>query len=354
MDLLEFFNSLVEVNGGFIVPVVLLVEQEDETNIAKFMKYGVHDCLVKGKFGAAQLLWTIFCVLEKAELHKQLYRQSEELKIFADRMEHDVASSLCNLLLYSECFETNTNMNTATQDPEQQDVLSAIVESFEQTVNLVKSFRDYIYVERMPILLSTVNLNKLLDEILLALRPQIDELGIQIQVDSLPTVIGNPIGLGQLLGYLITNAIRFTQEMNHSQKYRKKSTKDAPTIYIKTRKCGNKWQIGVTNTYVYQNDGDTKANSVSNSFIRRPNDKQFLGVDIELAICKRIVEQHGGAIWFCSTPTQGTTSYFTLEQDLSADNELSRAPRFDDIALLNHSPILSTALQKSIDIQQPC
>lgn len=351
MDILEFLNSLAEINGEFIVPIVLLVEQEDETNIAKFMRHGVHDCLVKGKFGAAQLLWTIFCVLEKAELQKQLYRQREELKIFADRMAHDMMRSLSKLSLYAEYLEMSSD--TITQDMERQDILSAIVDSVDQTVNLVRSFRDYAHVERMPVSLSTVNLNNILDHVLLALKPQIDELELQIQVDSLPTVIGDPMGLGQLLEYLIMNSIRFVYGINHNQKYRKKSTNDGPAIYIKARKCGNKWQIGLTNSCIYRDDCDKKESGVSNSFIQQPNDKQFLGVNIELAICKKIVEQHGGAIWFCSTPTQGITSYFTIEQDLRSDNKPSNGSTFDDIALFNHSS-LSTILQKSIDMQQPC
>lgn len=348
MDGFELLDSLTEIRGGLAVPALLLLEPDADYPAAHLSKRGGCDCLVKNEFDGLQLMWALFCVLEQAKLEKKIQRKHQELKIFADRMAHDLLVSLSKLSICAEYLEMKNEAESA-RDTEQQHVLNIMVESVDHTIGLVESFRNYAHVERLNVMFSNVNLNSIMAHILLLLKPKIDDIGVQIHAEPLPVVVGDHLGLGQLLHTLVENAI---EQCNHES-----------TIHIQTTKCDTKWQICITTSAVNADLPRTSPRAdassadvvthraLSFSEISQPDDGYYPGTAIELATCRLIVEQHGGTLRFCSTAEGEKVFYFTLEQDLETTNEQPSDNAFEDIALSNQPYSASTTvLNESISI----
>jgi len=358
----DFLDLLAEVRRGISGPFLLLVEPDDETAMANLIKQDIDEFLVKDEFDALQLTWTIHCMLEKAKSQAQLYRKHEDLKIFADRMAHDLLVSLSKLSLYTEYLEMNTEAETV-RNTEQQYALSAIFESIDQTIGLVESLRDYAYVDCTNINFSKVNLNSIMDHILLELKPEIDAVGAQILVEPLPIVIGDPLGLGRLLQTLIISAI--------------KQSNETFLIHVKAIRFDTTWQISVTresltsgayNEYLgkketrieetmievedafgmHRNGSQNRRGANLNTKRNSSSRGKDPGAEIKLAICRKIVEFHGGTIEYRSLLNGGTVCYFTIEQNLKTSHRQEHKDAFNDIALSNHHPSIFTAEMRGL------
>jgi len=192
---------------------------------------------------------------------------------------------------------------------------------------MIEAFQAYASIGRTNVAFEQVNLNSIIDHILLLLKTEIDTVGAQIYVEPLPIIIGDSIGLGQLLQNLISNALKYCS--------------DRPQIKISAIKLGSKWQIQVSDNGIGIDNADKIHDQLFEPFVRNQIRTQYPGAGIGLATCRKIVEQHGGEIWFSSTPRQGTAFYFTLEQDL----EMALPPLDDhlvkNLALLNHHTVLA-------------
>jgi light-regulated signal transduction histidine kinase (bacteriophytochrome) len=142
-----------------------------------------------------------------------------------------------------------------------------------------------------------VNLKMILEEVLRDLSVAIEKSQAVITIDDLPVVHADPTQLLQLFQNLISNAIKFRGS-------------DAPHVTLSGRDLGSEWQFAVADTGI---GIDTKyASRLFVIFQRLHTREEYPGTGIGLAVCKRIVERHGGKIWFESEPGKGSTFYFTL------------------------------------------
>jgi light-regulated signal transduction histidine kinase (bacteriophytochrome) len=133
----------------------------------------------------------------------------------------------------------------------------------------------------------------------------IQETGAQITHDPLPTVQGIPSQLTLLFQNLIGNAVKFRK-------------KDRPVrIHIGAQRYGDEWRISVADNGI--GIAEQYYERIFVIFQRLHTRRDYPGTGLGLALCKRIVEHHGGKIWLESKPDEGTTFFFTL----------ARAPRAD-------------------------
>jgi light-regulated signal transduction histidine kinase (bacteriophytochrome) len=113
----------------------------------------------------------------------------------------------------------------------------------------------------------------------------------------LPSLNANPRQIGQLFQNLIANAMKFRGEKQ-------------PCIQIKSALNSNFWTISVQDNGI-----GIQPEHVDRIFVifqRLHTKDEYEGTGIGLAICKKIVERHGGEIWVESELGQGTTFLFTL------------------------------------------
>ena len=144
-----------------------------------------------------------------------------------------------------------------------------------------------------------IDVNVLLAEVLEQLGSQVADCGGTIVADDLPTVQGDWVQLAQLFQNLIGNSIKYRSA-------------DAPLIRIGAEQQGDNWVISVAD-----NGCGFLQEYAEQIFVvfKRLHGREFPGTGIGLAICKRIVERHGGRIWAKSAPGEGATFYFTLPAD---------------------------------------
>jgi chemotaxis family two-component system sensor kinase Cph1 len=120
----------------------------------------------------------------------------------------------------------------------------------------------------------------------------------------LPTVFADPVQLGQLFQNLIGNALKF-------------NVSEPPQAHVSAELISGEpqgidpyWQFAVTDNGI--GIEDQYSERIFGAFQRLHTIAEYPGTGIGLAICKKIVEAHGGRIWLESTPGKGTTFYFTI------------------------------------------
>jgi light-regulated signal transduction histidine kinase (bacteriophytochrome) len=137
----------------------------------------------------------------------------------------------------------------------------------------------------------------ILQQTLQILQIQIAESGAMVTSDPLPTVRADRTQLGMLWQNLLSNAVKF-----HGQ--------EPPRIHIPAQRQGAEWVFSVHDNGIGLDP--KQAERIFVVFQRLHTRTEYPGTGIGLAICKKIVERHGGRIWVESAPGQGATFLFTL------------------------------------------
>ena len=153
--------------------------------------------------------------------------------------------------------------------------------------------------------LQPIDCNGVVATVLESLRMAIEESDARVHYEGLPTVMGDEAQLTHLFQNLIANAIKFRREL-------------PPQVDIQAIRENGFWRFAV------QDNGIGIAadyfDRIFVMFQRLHGRRSYPGTGIGLAICKKIVERHGGRIWAESVPDQGTTFLFTLPR-VGGNNE---------------------------------
>jgi light-regulated signal transduction histidine kinase (bacteriophytochrome) len=136
-----------------------------------------------------------------------------------------------------------------------------------------------------------------MEEVLEALAPAIQESGAVVTCAKLPTVWGDRTQMAQVFQNLIGNAIKFRGA-------------EPPVVSIASEKAGQQLQFSVSDNGI--GIAPEYAESIFVVFQRLHARTEYPGNGIGLAICKKIIERHGGGIWMESHAGSGSTFKFTM------------------------------------------
>jgi light-regulated signal transduction histidine kinase (bacteriophytochrome) len=163
---------------------------------------------------------------------------------------------------------------------------------------LILDLLEYSRVNSSKAEVEEVDLNEILNDLMVTYKNLLQETNGTIKAQTLPVIKGNKTQILQLFQNLVGNAC----------KYRKNETPPAIDISYEEEKSCYKFAvtdngIGIDPRFFHK---------IFIIFQRLHNRDEYSGTGIGLAICKKIVDKHGGKIWVTSTMGEGSTFYFTL------------------------------------------
>lgn len=232
----------------------------------------------------------------------ELKRSNEDLEQFAYVASHDLQEPLRMVTNYLQLLQ---NRYKDKLDSKAQDFIQIAVDGGVRMYQLIGDLLTYSRVGTAPKLLTPTSLNDVLKNALLNLKMAVEESGAKITADSLPTVPADPVQLTQLFQNLIANALKFRAER-------------PPEIHVSATRKHKPGERPVWEISVKDNGIGIPAKDFERIFLifqRLHTREKYPGTGIGLALCKKIVERHGGRIWVESEPDRGATFYFTLPEE---------------------------------------
>ncbi len=225
---------------------------------------------------------------------EDLKRSNRELEQFAYVASHDLQEPLRMVSSFTQLLEMKYKDEL---DAEALEYINFAVDGAKRMQDLINDLLAYSRVETKGGKFEDVDLEKVMDEVLFNLEITIEDNSAVITRETLPHIYANYRQMVQLFQNLIGNAI----------KYRSQET---PKIYISTKKENKHWLFSVEDNGIGIDNEHQK--KVFEIFERLQTREEYPGTGIGLAICKKIVERHGGKIWVESKPGKSSTFYFTI------------------------------------------
>jgi PAS domain S-box-containing protein len=226
--------------------------------------------------------------------HEELKRSNAELEQFAYVASHDLQEPLRMVASYTQLLGRRYQ---AKLDQDAREFMSYIVDGATRMKQLIEDLLAYSRVGTKGQDFKPVALEAPLRRALFNLRAGIEEAGAAVTYDPLPTVQGDEVQLGQLLQNLVGNALKFRSN-------------SVPRIHIGVSEKDSEYQIEVRDNGI--GIEPQYFERIFMVFQRLHNKGEYPGTGIGLAICKKVVERHGGRIWVESRAGEGSSFYFTL------------------------------------------
>ena len=225
---------------------------------------------------------------------EQLARSNQELEQFAYVASHDLQEPLRVVTGYVQLIERKYKDRL---DADAGQFFFFIIDGVARMQQLITDLLNYSRVGTRAAPFRRVNMQVVLDRALANLKAVIAESGATVTHDSLPTIEGDDSQLVQVFQNLIGNGLKFHGD-------------ESPHITVSAHRNGDGWEFAVRDNGI----GIDKQywEQIFVIFQRLHTRQKYPGTGIGLAICKRIIERHGGRIWLDSEPGRGTTFYFTL------------------------------------------
>lgn len=226
---------------------------------------------------------------------EELARSNSELEQFAYVASHDLQEPLRMISGFTQLL---AGRYKGKLDKDADEFIAFIVDGTTRMQRMIEDLLAYSRVGTRGKPFEPTNLGDILNQAVTNLKVPVEENKAVIIHDPLPTLMADATQMVQLFQNLISNAIKF----------RKKE--ESPRIHISAKKDKNEWLFSVRDNgrgiapefmdYLFQ------------LFQRGHTASEYPGAGIGLAICKRIVERHGGRIWAESELGKGSTFYFTI------------------------------------------
>jgi signal transduction histidine kinase len=223
-----------------------------------------------------------------------LEKSNRDLEQFAYVASHDLQEPLRKVASFCQMLQRRY---AGKMDERADQYIAYAVDGALRMQQLINALLEFSRVGRVAVPETLVDLEQCIEHAVSNLEVTSRESGAEITWDPLPSVRGEPALLTQLLQNLLANAIKFRSEA-------------APRAHIGVRRDGQLWAfscedngIGIESRY---------AERVFLIFQQLHTRETYGGTGIGLALCRRIVEYHGGMIWVEQRPGPGTMIRWTL------------------------------------------
>ena len=228
------------------------------------------------------------------EAHEELKRSNSELEQFAYVASHDLQEPLRMVSSYTQLLGRRYGEKF---DADAKEFMAYIVDGATRMKQLIEDLLAYSRVGTHGKEFREVEVEVPVRRAVTNLRSAIEEAGAAVTWDPLPSVMADEMQLTQLFQNLIGNALKFRSA-------------SVPRIHVFVAKRDADWHF-----MVRDNGIGIEAQYFERIFMvfqRLHNKAEYPGTGIGLAICKKVVERHGGGIWVESRPGEGSAFHFNL------------------------------------------
>lgn len=253
---------------------------------------------------------------ERQKAQAELERSNAELRQFAYIASHDLQEPLRTVTSFVQLLARRYSDQL---DSNAKEYIDYIVDGTQRMRELIQALLDYSRLGRSNREFEPTDCNQILHSTLQRLEQAIAESHAVITADPLPTILADPVQLGQLLQNLLENAIKYRRAVPpqihirvrpQSAPVQRDDPPEAPDAAVD---FSQDWLFSIQDNGIgIQSDYFERIFMI---FQRLHTRNEYPGTGIGLALCQKIVERHGGQIWVESQPGQGSTFCFTLSSD---------------------------------------
>jgi signal transduction histidine kinase len=295
-------------------PFIIVSGTIGDENAVELIKAGVTDYVLKEK------LFTVVTKIDRAlketrehrekkdqdeklaNYARELERSNKELGEFAYLASHDLQEPLRMVGSFLQLLQQRYKDKL---DKEANEYIYYAVDGAARMKRLINDLLNYSRTNR-EWMIGEVDIARTVRDALQNLGASVNDSGAMIHFENMPVLRADPSQMIQLFQNLIGNAIKF----------RKKD--EPPVIKISAGKNNTSWLFSVEDNGI--GIDEQYSEKVFVIFKKLYGNEKYEGTGIGLAIAKKIVERHGGRIWFESVPGKGTTFYFTLNPPTNETN----------------------------------
>ena len=287
------------------IPVILVSGALGELTAVECIKQGAADYVLKDHL--ARLPGSVRRAMREKDLrqenkqgHEDLARSNQDLEQFAYVASHDLQEPLRMVAIYTHLLAERYR---GKLDGDADKYIHYAVDGALRMQKLVQDLLTFSRVGRQQLSLQSTDCNLVLQTALTNLEAAIQDSQAVVEHAELPVVTADGSQLVQVLQNLIGNAIKFRGS-------------EAPLVRVSIEAQTKEWIFSVADNGI--GIAAEYAEDVFVIFRRLHTRAEYVGNGIGLSICKKIIEQHGGRIWFESEPGHGSTFRFTLPNKVNA------------------------------------
>jgi PAS domain S-box-containing protein len=230
-----------------------------------------------------------------------LSRSNEELERFAYVASHDLQEPIRMIMSYTQLLEQRYGEQL---DESARQFIGYAVDGARRMHQMINDLLAYSRVGTQGKHPTLVAMGSCCAQALGNLKHVVDQTGAEVTVGLLPTLTADGSQLVQLFQNLIANALKFHGEV-------------IPRVSIRAEELAKEWRFAVADNGIGLDPA--QSDRIFQIFQRLHGFSEYPGTGIGLAVCKRIVERHGGRIWVESTPGAGATFFFTIPKTLPTE-----------------------------------
>ncbi|MEO1175317.1 MAG: ATP-binding protein, partial [Myxococcota bacterium] len=246
------------------------------------------------------------------QLASALEAQQHDLQDFAYVATHDLQAPARAVVGFADLVGRELNGHGT---PKQKEWLGNIRRAGFEMQNLIDGLHTLSRVYSGGAPATELSCDTILDAALESRAERIDDRAVIVSRSPLPSIKVDGQQFQQLLSHLIDNAITFNES-------------DVPRVYVDATQTDSEWVFSIRDNGI--GIPEQFHDEVFTVFRRLNPKSEFDGNGLGLAMCKRIVQRHGGRIWLDSSPAAGTTVYFSIPANRTREDVAS--PADDDVS----------------------
>ena len=236
---------------------------------------------------------------------QELARSNADLEQFAYVASHDLQEPLRMVASYTQLIAKRYR---GRLDEDADEFIAFVVDGALRMQRLINDLLAFSRVGTRGKAFTLTSWEAVMQRVASNLATAIEERHAEVTWEGLPTLPADDTQAVLLLQNLVGNAIKFNGA-------------EPPRVRVAAHQVGSEWQFSVSDNGI--GIDPQYAERIFVIFQRLHPASEYPGTGIGLAICKKVVERHGGRIWLDSTPGGGTTFYFTLPERQETGHEQS-------------------------------